>query len=81
MILGMNIALITSNDSRFEQISSRLEPSSIIPRAACVMCVRGKISVNFCTQGCRPSSENHTPDKNIMGQESIFSIPLQLAPY
>ena len=44
-------------------------------RAAAVTCVSGNISAIDCITGAAPSSENHTPEKNIMGQLNKLSKP------
>ena len=51
-------------------------PSCMILRTAFSMWVSGKILAALFTHCGAPSRENHTSDKNIMGQEIKFSIPV-----
>ena len=63
------------NTVRWYDTSSKLAPSIIIERAAAVIWVSGSISAKFCISGFAPSRENHTPDKNIIGQVIRFNKP------
>ena len=57
-------------------ISANPAPSCMILRAAVRRWVRGNIWAALLIHPGAPSSENQTSDKNIMGQEIKFRIPV-----
>ncbi len=54
---------------------ANVAPSVMMDRNALTTCVSGKRAAAFCRRGFVPSSENQTPEKNIMGHESRLSRP------
>ena len=73
--MNKNKMLCPTSTVIWYETSNKLAPSIIIERAAAVICVSGNISAKFCISGFAPSRENHTPDKNIMGQVIRFNNP------
>ena len=68
--------LITTRMTISEETCERVAPSLIIFLVADKKWVSGNIFATLLTQADVPSMENHTSDKNIMGQQIKLIIPL-----